>query len=364
MLVYLLQITAVGLFAAILKPSDGQKANRRAYAITLCLALLMVAAVRDVSVGADTGQFCRAYERIGFEGIHAFDTVRYEPLFTSLCLLLNGVTDNYQALIVVASAIALIPVARLIYAKSKDMPLSFFLYIASNMYFSSMNTMRQAIAIGIIALAIPRLLGGKWTLYAICVAVAALFHQSAIVALLLIPLTKLKFSKGVFAAYLAASVAAFLFSLQLSDIVAGFLGRDELYSEAYMGSNYFGALFQSAVALACCLLCANYFAFSKRIGRSETTDSVYMHAMMLWFFFSVFSMQVEIVGRLGSYFSLFAVLAIPDAIKRAPKEEGGIVGGVTRVAFFIYFVVICVARSEWFGVIPYVADFERFACIF
>ena len=69
--------------------------------------------------------------------------------------------------------------------------------------------------------------------------------------------------------------------------------------------------------------------------------------------------QVEIVGRLRYYFALFAVLAIPEALDRAPKAERGIVKTVVCAAFLTYFIVICIARPEWYGTIPYSADLER-----
>lgn len=360
MLIYLLQLTAVPMLALILRPVAGEKeGSSRVYVILMCLSLLAVSASRAASVGVDTEQFCRAYVRIGLEGNYAFDMERYEPLFTLLCLLLNSMTDNYQVLLVVSSAISLIPVARLIYLKSGDMPLSFFLYITLNLYFSSMNIMRQAIAIGIIALGVPQLLEGKWLRYMILVVLATLFHQSAPTTLLLIPLSKVRFTKRVLVVYLIGAVIVFLLSIPISNFVTGLLRRDALYSDEYMGSNYFGALFQAATALACCLLCANYFAISGRRGKGKPMDSLLLHAMMLWFILSTFAMQVEIVGRLRYYFALFAVLAIPEALDRAPKAERGIVKTVVCAAFLTYFIVICIARPEWYGTIPYSADLER-----
>lgn len=360
MLVYLLQLATIPLLALIIKPSAG-KSRRRAltYVMLVGLILLGVAALRSVSVGIDTTQFCRAYVRIGAEGFSAFELERYEPLFTLLCLVLNWATNNHQALIAASSAICLIPIFRLIYLKSEDIPFSIFLYIALNLYFSSMNTMRQAIALGVIALALPRLIDGKWLPYVVCVVVATFFHRSALFALLLLPLSKITFTRGTFVAYLAVSAFTFTFSSKITEIAAVLMSREELYSAQFMGSNYFGALLQAAVTFVCCLLCANYFEYSKRIGESKSLDSLYMHAMMLWLLFSVFSMRVEIVGRVESYYSLFAVLAVPGAIKRAPKEERGVIKGAACIAFLTYFIVICIMRPEWSGAIPYSIDFER-----
>ncbi|MBM6786704.1 EpsG family protein [Collinsella tanakaei] len=364
MLVYLLQIGAIALFALVVKPSTAKRVNRTIYVCIIGAMLVAVSAVRSYTVGVDTEQFCRAYMRIGTEGAAAFGLERYEPLFTGLCLVLNSISKNYQLLIVASTALSTIPIVRLVYKRSQSIPFSLFLYITLNLYFNSMNIMRQAIAIGIIALAIPKLFKGKFLPFIVAVAIATLFHQSAPVALILIPLSKIEFKGRTFAVYLLAAVLIFIFSTPIVRVASSLLGRDVLYNDAFTGSNYFGALIQAAVALVCCGVTSNYLGISRRDGKEEQSDSLLQHAMMLWLLFSVFGMQVEIVGRLRFYFATFAILAIPAAISRAPKPDCRLLNLMTGAATLLYFLVIGIARPEWFGVIPYVADLGNVLSIF
>lgn len=364
MTVYLLQIFLIPLLALIIKPSSGNKSNRIAYAVAVGFVLVAVAAVRSYTVGVDTEQFCRAYLRIGVEGQAAFELERYELGFTALCLLLNYFTSDFQILIVAASMMSMIPVVYLVYKCSSSMPLSFFIYVTLNLYFGSMNIMRQAIAIGIIALAVPKLLNGKRIPYLVAVVCATLFHQSAPIALLLIPLSLLGFTGRTFSFYLLAAAVVFILSSSIVSIVTLVLGQEALYDATFMSSNYFGALIQVAVTLVCCALCTNYFGVSKRAGVESDRDALLQHAMMLWLIFMVFAMQVTIIGRLSYYFSLFAILALPEALERIPKSERGIVLIAVCAAFFLYFVVIGIARPEWFEAIPYTADLDRFFNLF
>lgn len=365
MTIYLAILAEVVVLGAAMTLSDSlRESGGRVYAAVIVATLFAVSAVRSFTVGVDTEQFCRAYIRIGQEGALAFDLERYEYLFTALCLWLNELSDNYQLLIIVSSALSLVPVGYLVYKCSENAPLSFFLYITLNMYFSSMNIMRQSIALGIIAIGLVWLIRDKSLPFVASVAVAYLFHRSAVFLLVLLFVRKLPFNRKVFLAYIAASAVVFLLSDPLANLVASLYGTSTLYDETFMGSNFFGAAFKAAVAFACGVLCVNYIAFSRRRGEEGPHDSLYQHGLMLWLLFSVFMMKIEIVGRLSEYFMLFAILAIPMAMKRIPKKERSLVLLVVGGCFLLYFVFIGAARPEWYGAIPYVADFDNVLAIF
>lgn len=364
MLVYLFILSMILLLGLIMMGPGASSSNKKAYVIIVALTLFSVAAVRSYVVGVDTRQFCEAYVRIGFEGVAAFHLERYEYLFTALCLLLNKISSNYQLLIVISSALCIFPVAYLIYECSEDMMLSFFLYVTLNMYFSSMNTMRQSIAIGVLAIGLVWLMREKTWPFVASVLVAFLFHQSAIFVLVLLLVKRLPFGKREYLLYLLAAAVVFASSGPIVNLVARLYGRESLYSDEFMGSNYYGALIGAAVAFVCCCLCANYFSVSRKRGEEGPHDALLLHGIMLWFIFEVFKMRVEIVGRLGMYFMLFAILAIPTVLGRVPHNERRIVKLVACACFLIYFVVIGAARPEWYGAIPYVADINSVLSIF
>lgn len=344
------------LLGLIIMGPKTAESNKKAYVAIVTLILFAVAAIRSFQVGVDTQQFCEAYIRIGREGTAAFNLERYEYLFTALCLGLNKLSGNYQLLIVVSSALCTMPVAYLIYECSENATMSFFLYVTMNMYFSSMNTMRQSMAIGVLAIGLVWLMRGKTWPFVVSALIASLFHQSAIFVLVLLLVRRFPFGKRELMFYFVAAVFVFVFSGPIVNLVASLYGRETLYSIEFMGSNYYGALINAAVSLVCCCLCANYFSVSLKRGEEGVQDAFLMHGLMLWLVFEVFGMQVEIVGRLGMYFTLFVILAIPAALNRVPDNERRIVKLVTCSCFFAYFVIIGIARPEWYGAIPYMAD--------
>lgn len=364
MFVYLSLIALIAILGLVMLSHSTNTSSRLIYVAIITAALLGVSAVRRYSVGVDTKQFCDAYVRIGFEGVGAFEIERYEYLFTALCLWLNSISVDFQLLIVVTSALSIVPIGVLVYKWSDDIPLSFFLYITLNIYFSSMNLMRQSIALGIVSIGMIWLLKGKPMPFIVSVAVAFFFHQSAIYFLVLLVVKNIPFDNKVLITYLVATVTAFMLSGPLVNFVAGLYGRSALYDAEYMDSNFFGALLKTIVALASSLMCVNYFTVAKRDGATCEVDSLFQHGLMLWVFFSVLMMKVEIVGRLSEYFVLFAILAIPSALRRVSGWERTFVKVLVCCFFLAYFVIIGVARPEWYDAIPYLADFGRVAEIF
>lgn len=364
MLIYYVLLALIFLPVLLIQPRHRAR-FRKVYVILICAALFAVSACRDIAVGVDTRQFCDAYRRIGVEGLSAFKIERYEPLFTLLCLGLNQISSNYQLLIVVASAICLMPIVRMIYKTAVDIPMAFFLYLTMNLYFSSMNTMRQAMAIGVIALAIPGFIQERKKIpFVVSVLVAFLFHRSALVALLLIPLSEIWFSKRWTRFYVLCACLGFIFSETIVDIAAGLLGLDTFYDEAFMGSNYFGAAITAAVAAVIVVVCIYLFDVGQRIRKTSPYDSILQHALMLWFIFNVMCVQVQIIGRFGDYFSLFVIIALPLAISRLQATERLLVKYVTCVAFLAYFTVVGIARPEWYGAVPYIFDLTNVLDIF
>lgn len=153
--------------------------------------------------------------------------------------------------------LSLLPVGCLVYECSENVPLIFFLYITLNMYFSSLNIMRQSIALDIVALGIVCLLCGKTAPFVLSVILAFLFHRSAVYLLILLPLRRLPIIRKVSFAYIVACVAAFIFSEPWINLTSGLYGTVSQYDETYTDSIVYGA-----ASTLRCQLSAVYSAYA------------------------------------------------------------------------------------------------------
>ena len=104
-----------------------------------------------------------------------------EPGFIFLNWILANVFHNSQSLILVTSIITNTLITLFIYRYTKHFTFSMFLYISSGSFFSSMNIIRQYLAIAIILSGFKYIEEKNLKKFLIIVFIAFLFHKSAII---------------------------------------------------------------------------------------------------------------------------------------------------------------------------------------
>ena len=180
----------------VLMPQD-TKENRRTFAIVSFLALFLVSALRAPEVGRDTASFLAIFSKL--HGRSFFDIFTYstwvEPGFRLLLATVALFTSNGQWVIVVTSFLIHGSVSLFLYRHSKNVYLSFFLYMAMMIYPFYLNIMRQALAVAVLLFAWDCLKRRRWIGYLLLVLLAASFHVSALLflpcpLLTLIPVNK------------------------------------------------------------------------------------------------------------------------------------------------------------------------------
>lgn len=123
----------------------------------------------------------QALEGVPFESLNIslFD----EPGFTVLNWGLANLIHDSQSLIFICAFVTNLSFVLFIYKYSKDFTFSIFLYITSGMFFTSMNIVRQYLAIAIILFGFKYIISKDIKKFSLYVLIAFLFHKSAISAL-------------------------------------------------------------------------------------------------------------------------------------------------------------------------------------
>lgn len=173
------------------------KGNRKRYIVSSFLLLIIIASLRDYTVGKDLmGHYARNYmtiSRLGWGDLAIFTgSGRYDIGFVILCKLLSYISPDPQFFIVVTSILIFAFVGRYIYWQSDDPVLETILFYCMFLYFMYYTMIAQAIAIVIVMFALEFLPSKKYAMYVILVLLATAIHSSAIVCLLFIPVSKLQ----------------------------------------------------------------------------------------------------------------------------------------------------------------------------
>lgn len=357
MIPYLILLTIIPTAACALKPQSNRR-NKRIYVFFISVCFFILAAFRAVTIGVDTRQFAGAYQSIASDGTLDFDKYRYEHGFVVLCFLLSRLTSNYQLLLIVVALFLTIGTGLFFYYFSKDVSMSFFLFVTLNVFFSYLNTMRQALASVFVIIAFYFFEKDRKILALVLALLAPMFHQTAWLFVLMFPIMLRRFTKRTFLGYAACTVLLFCLSGQVTQFIAFVMGKDEFYDPNHSESNYYGALiiflFYTVIALTCL-----YLIRKKLKQGGDPNAAFFAHALMMWVLFSALGVKVEVLSRFGGYYALFVVALIPSALGLKDKRVQMIVEYGLCVVSLLYFMIICMCKPEWYGTVPYVFDFAN-----
>lgn len=364
-------IIAVGCFFKV----NSTKTKQLVFLIFVFTILAITASLRSYNVGIDTEQFCRNYMIINAVGWENSSALRYEFGFFALCKILNYISTNPQLLITVSSCFICFSVGRFIYKNSNDVIFSSFLFISLNIFSMYLNVMRQAIAIAIILFAIEFLKKPNIKniiIYILIVILAMQFHNSAIVMIIPLFFTRLKYTNISFIATIIASAASFVLSSFLWNIMIKlFPSYSEYSNSVFTESNYFAAAIN---ALICIFILISGLAFAGKNIRSQKETKALLinfetpgnngklilsydiNAYLLSFalIFLVLAMRMTLFNRFSIYFTIFYITWIPNiAQSMTIKKDKAFLTFILTVFTLAYFLVVAIFRPEWYGVIPY-----------
>lgn len=347
MSVYLIQMSLILFFGLLLKP-DNRDDMRRLYCVLIFVILAGIAALRSYKVGVDTAQYYFAYQRTSFAGS------RYEIGFIALIKSLNLISKNPQLLIALSSIVINGSIARFIYKSNVNATIAFYLYITLLSYAANLNLMRQALAMAIVLLSLPSLYNRKVIEYLTGCFLASLFHSSAIILIILLPLSYIKISFKALVAYFAISILFAVFSSSLWSFINSLFGQYAIYSSSrWAGGNSLAAPIMTIMdillfGLSLCLI---------KYRRSITTESresiVLFHGSMLQISFQFLACSVNIFQRLTTFSSILLCLFIAYSLYRINDRSKWLICYALVLISAVFFIVIMIYRPQWYGVVPY-----------
>lgn len=218
-------------FSVLLTSLAGPKTilNNKCIANTLTMLLVVLGSVAIVvdGVSGDMIRYMRTWEYarnstlVGFFGSHGF-----EPGF----LLFQWITSRLFSSPYMWQIVVALCIWWLIYLASKRIfykeHLAYVFFCSINLFYFwsfSTNVVRQGLAVGIILLSVAFFLNHKPKIATLLILLAFLFHNSAIIGLVLLPLYKFDLSVRNLLWVWVISVVAFL--LGVNNVVASFLFR-------------------------------------------------------------------------------------------------------------------------------------------
>lgn len=165
--------------------SDVKK--RRIFQSVVCFLLLwLIQGLRHESVGIDSCNVYRPiYDSIDLTYQSVFSlpdyALNFEAGFWIFCNVLKHLGLSTQMFVLAASFVSIAPISYVFHKYSPNIVFSYIIFASFNVYYFGFSGMRQAMAIGIVALSFLCIVDRKPLRFMALIMLACVFHTSAIV---------------------------------------------------------------------------------------------------------------------------------------------------------------------------------------
>jgi len=345
--------------------------SKKLFLVYVFIFLFAVSAIRAPSVGVDTNTYLFLFDDLKgmtFSQVMQWG-IYYEKGYMLFNLLIQQFTMNSQFLLVITSFIIVGSFSLLIYKYSASMYLSFFLFVTLTFYYSSMNSMRQYVAMSILTFSLKFIFERRLVKFLIVLFIASLFHKTAWMFSVVYLFTFIKFTRK---RALIAIVLSFAASFYLTPLIPWFLTITHQYQvdNSYLNSDKFGSILKSLVIFGIFIVgvIVKYYEpnshkaaadvqLSKSLMKREITTSqenVISWIMLVAFCVYIVSFKMSILGRAAEYFAVYSVIYLPNAVERINSKHNRVfVTLLVMGCSLLYNAVIFIFRPEWFMVTPY-----------
>ena len=316
MAVYLVNELLVCLWGvAFLVPhrwSPSVKTGRRLFVSVCFFQMFLLVAFRS-QIGYDYFMYSKGFLLMDIEGFSSLHYLDWEVGFVLYTKLVGLFTNNILIYHGVTAAFCLVSWAVFFYRHSRGLWLSVILFLNFYFLYLKMNFLRQAIAIAITLYAWPFLKKRKFWPFAAIVGAAALFHTTALILLLLYPLTALKPGVGVWLFYGYGLLFFYISSRGILDLLTTVFHQEYAGSVFLQGMSFLYGLMPVVLLVPCFLL--------RKPLLVEAPANRYLLGMLFFTAFCMLMMTRHAILERFSYYSLaYCTLLLPELALSVGKQ--------------------------------------------
>lgn len=320
----------------------------------ICLVMIFLIMVIPEALRMNVGNdYMKYVEFMHLANVHAY--VPTEPGFNWLVRILYGLCgyENYLLVFAVFAAGTALFFLLAIRQQAEHFAFSFFLFLMFGYYFQSYNTVRYYFALALSVYALRFFLERQYIPFAAIILIAAGFHKSVLVVLVLYPLCAIAWKWWQVLA--AAALGAFINVPGLRDLWLDVLVR--LYP-SYDGTEFIGQVSFSWGNIARCaaILLLALFLSSKRCSDATRKERFYFRATLAALGIYVFGSFVPEVSRICYYLTVTHIFYLPVLADRAEnlKIRKGVIRNLLIAAAFLYFLAFARSMSaQNIRILPY-----------
>lgn len=322
MVLYLMIAAVTAAAAAGVNAMSGFPEGTRGRAISRsCLFLIFLVLAVPAVLRQETGNdYLRYVEFFHLASIDAY--VPTEPGFNVLVKFLYSLCgyENYILVFAVFSLLTTLFFLIAIRQQAENFAFSFFLFMMFGYYFQSWNTMRYYLALSMTLVAMTCFIRRQYAGFLILTVLAALFHKSALIVLVLYPLAAHIRKKWEYVLAVALGGCVLAFHGKVLELLVDLYPTWEDTGDLAAGTTV--SWVNIAKCLAVLLLTAVVIGGDRREKEELTRQMrIYVNGSFLGLLIYVFGWFVPEVSRICYYLVFSQIFLIPMLISRIPPER-------------------------------------------
>jgi transmembrane protein EpsG len=267
------------------------------------LILFMFSALR-YQMGTDYEGYRRIFNIYLLDNNYRWNL--FEPGFYHLINLTQIFTDNYQFFIATTSFFTLFFIYKALKEQSIFMFFSLLLYVEMYFYFNSFNLVRQYMAIAVCFYALRYVVRrGHFLKYFSFVLLAASFHITAVVMLVVYPFLRLKINYQTLLFYsFIVVISLFLYDF-IAYFIAWIIPKYSIYLPVGKGGS------ANWLILFVILTLFTSFILRNRLVKASPYSSIYINGLFLSLPFLIIAYDNIIFFRISFFFVIYLIVLIP-----------------------------------------------------
>lgn len=297
------------------------------------IGLIVLSAIRDFSVGADTLNYCQGFQYIRIRSFKDALSFGWEQGYVITNWLLGRFFKNSRALLVFMAAFILLPIFYWIKKKSKWPVLSLLIFVGMGMWSASMFILRQWCAMAILTFSYKYIREQKFIPFLILVLIAMLFHRTAAIFLLAYFVMNIRLDTAKIFLSIPISAAVGMLGGRILNI----LNRFARISEA---GNFNGGITILVVFWLCIIACIVCFK-----GVVPQTLDFYFRLVFFAAFLQPISFTFSNWSRIVTYFSIALPVFLPNFVMELTGP-----GTRNRKLRLPLGITICILMFIWFKI--------------
>lgn len=313
-----------------------QKKNRELYFLFFSgFSLFLLMALRDPSVGVDIPSYLNTY-RQGSNNSYKNDELGFY-IFRTLCFKIGLSSQQFLALI---SGFIVFSFGRLFYKYSKNIFVSFWLFMTIGLFTMSMSGLRQIIAISILLFAVDDILNRNILTFIMKVILATTFHQSAFIFSIAYFFPIITINKHSMILLTLGSIPFLVFGSTIINLLIS-LGKISYLDTYALGAYKTNPLviIEDFFITLCCVFFIRNWNKEKARGNEQM--------FFLWMSFSnlyisMASLNIVIINRMGMYFSTANLILIPNIISTIKNKNIRLLGWIACLGLSLAHFIISI----------------------